>query len=82
MSYYTERNFESKKELKAALAAGETVKVWSRSAVYYGMGGHKIEESKAGPVEVALEGPHYPKPHTWYASAKILNGAIVAGTVR
>lgn len=26
---------------------------------------------------VALEGPHYPRPHTWYASAQMENGIVV-----
>lgn len=26
---------------------------------------------------VALEGPHYPKPRTWYASAELVNGIVV-----
>jgi len=26
---------------------------------------------------VYLEGPHYPKPHTWYAEAELKDGVIV-----
>ena len=26
---------------------------------------------------VALEGPHYPAAHTWYASATVENGRVV-----
>lgn len=26
---------------------------------------------------VYLEGPHYPKPHTWYAQAELINGIVV-----
>jgi hypothetical protein len=31
---------------------------------------------------VSLEGPHYPKPHSWYASAIVKNGAIVPGSIK
>ncbi len=27
--------------------------------------------------KVYLEGPHYPKPHTWYAEAELVNGVVV-----
>jgi hypothetical protein len=26
---------------------------------------------------VCLSGPHYPKPHRWYAEAKIVDGKVV-----
>ncbi len=32
---------------------------------------------------VTLEGPHYPKPHTWYATAEVdVDGFLKPGTVR
>lgn len=31
---------------------------------------------------VALEGPHYPEPHKWYASAKAKGGYIELGSLR
>lgn len=82
MAYYTETNFKSKKALKAALAEGQVVKVWSPGATWFGHGGSSIKESESGPVQIFLEGPHYPKPHTWAASGMIQNGAIIAGTVK
>jgi len=27
--------------------------------------------------KITLEGPHYPKPHTWYAEAWLVNGVVV-----
>jgi hypothetical protein len=27
---------------------------------------------------VSLEGPHFPKPHTWYGSGTMKNGKLVA----
>lgn len=64
---YTETNFPTKAALKRALAAGDTVRVYQPGGVF--------ESQKNG--RIALEGPHYPKPHTWYASAVIENGFIV-----
>ena len=42
--------------------------------------GGMFEGKKNG--SVALEGPHYPAPHTWYASAEIKDGVIVKGSVK
>jgi hypothetical protein len=64
---YTDRNFRTKKELKAAVAAGEQVTVFQPGGFF---------ESKTD-GKVYLEGPHFPKPHTWYASAMIKGGVIV-----
>ncbi len=63
---YTHLNFKTKKALKEALAAGETVTVYQPGGIF--------PSQRDG--RVALEGPHYPKPHRWYASAEIANGAI------
>jgi hypothetical protein len=63
---YTERNFKTKKELKAAVAAGEQIAVFEPGPFPAKQDGR-----------VALEGPHYPKPHSWYASAEINGGIIV-----
>ncbi len=65
---YTEVNFKTKKELKLAVAAGRRIGVYQPNAMF--------------PVDTqngrfTLEGPHYPKPHSWYATAIVENGAIV-----
>ena len=66
---YTTVNFKSKKALKDAVKAGEKIGVFSP-----GLGG-----PYNGRDNVSLEGPHYPKPHTWYASAKVdADGYIVS----
>jgi hypothetical protein len=64
---YTSKNFKTKKELKAALASGETVRVFQP-----GPFGPEVKDGT-----VYLEGPHYPAAHTWYASATVKNGIIV-----
>lgn len=64
---YTTRNFKTKKALKEAVAAGETVTVFQPGGMF------------PGPSDglVCLEGPHYPEPHRWYAEAVIKNSVVV-----
>lgn len=63
---YTVLNFKTKKALKAAVTAGQPIKVFSPGPF-------------PCPAEgaVTLEGPHYPEPHRWYAEAILENGLIV-----
>lgn len=66
---YTTRNFKTKKELKQAVANGERVTYYQPNQLYL-----------TGLVTngtVFLEGPHYPKPHTWYAECQAKDGIIV-----
>lgn len=63
---YTSINFKTKKALKEAVAAGKQVRVFAPGF------GSPPENGCA-----AVEGPHYPKPHTWYAEVQIQNGVIV-----
>lgn len=66
---YCDSNFKSKKSLKEAVARGETVSVFQPGP--FGSGG-------VSDGEHTVEGPHYPKPHTWYARVKLVGGRIVA----
>lgn len=63
---YTTKNFPTKKALKEAVAAGESVTLFSP-----GFG-----TPKANGTEY-VEGPHYPKPHTWYAAVEVKDGVVV-----
>lgn len=65
---YCEKNFKSKKALKEAVAAGEKIGVYQPGP----FGGNPPQEGR-----VTLEGPHFPEPHRWYATAQIANGLIV-----
>jgi len=69
---YTTTNYPSKAALKRAIAAGEAVHTYQPGGMF--------PATLNGPI--ALEGPHYPKPHTWYASAVVENGYIVPGSVK
>jgi hypothetical protein len=74
---YTSRNFRTKKALKEAVAAynaAESVTPGSgRRVECYAPGLGDVPETGT----VYLEGPHYPQPHTWYAEARVVNGAVV-----
>lgn len=63
---YATGNPKTKKELKARVAAGEEVRVFSP-------GPFGVKDTGS----VVVEGPHYPKPHTWYAQVHVVDGIIV-----
>lgn len=65
---YTDTNFKTKKALKQAIADGKAIGVFQPGP----FGGNPPTDGK-----VTLEGPHYPAPHSWYASATLENGRIV-----
>lgn len=64
---YVSPNYPTKKALKQALAEGKNVDVYAP-----GLGTVPTDGN------VALEGPHYPKPHTWYATGTMKAGALVS----
>ena len=66
---YTTTNFKSKKAFKDAVTKGEQVRLFAP-----GLG---------TPAENGTEtvcGPHYPKPHTWYAKVTMKDGVVVKVT--
>ena len=64
---YTDVNFKTKKALKEAVNAGKQISVYKPGGLF---------PAQANGT-VSLEGPHYPKPHTWYARAQIKDSIIV-----
>ena len=66
---YTIRNFKTKKALKEAIARGDKVGVFQP-------GGLDRTNYADFSGTVTLEGPHYPEPHKWYASATVVDGVI------
>ena len=64
---YTNRNFKTKKALKDAISRGEKIEAYSPGPFPCPLNG-----------SITLEGPHYPEPHKWYASAKIENWIILS----
>jgi len=63
---YCERNFKTKKQLKEAVAAGEKIGIYAP-----GLGTPAVNGRET------LSGPHFPKPHTWYAEVEMKDGVIV-----
>jgi hypothetical protein len=62
---YVKPNFKTKKALKEAVAKGETVEVFSPGPFPATSDGRE-----------AIEGPHYPEPHRWYAQVEVKDGLV------
>lgn len=69
---YTSYDFASKKALKDAIKKG-----LKSTAFQPGPFGPDLTNFTGN---VCLEGPHYPKPHSWWATAKMVDGVIVKVT--
>lgn len=63
---YTTTNYPSKKKFKEAVKNGERVTLFSP-----GFG------TPARDGKEFVEGPHYPKPHSWYAEVTMQDGVVV-----
>ena len=77
---YTVKNFKTKKELKEAVAAHAASVLNPSLGVKIGVG--YFQPGPFGGNEpqngtFCCEGPHYPEPHTWYATVTAVNGVIV-----
>jgi len=67
---YVSPNFKTKRQLKQALASGWPVSVYQPNNMF------NVEPPRDGTVY--LEGPHYPKPHAWYAEGTMKAGKLVS----
>lgn len=79
---YTVQNFKTKKILKEAVA--DYMKGKDKVAAHgYSTAPVRCYQPGLGPDltnytgKICLEGPHYPKPHSWYAEAELINGIVV-----
>ena len=66
---YTGENFKSKKALRDAVSF-KSIPVYQS-----GPFGPGIRDGSC-----CIEGPHYPKPHSWYAEVTIVDGCIPMGS--
>jgi hypothetical protein len=66
---YTDIDFLTKKELKEAISNGKKISVYQP-----GPFGDNVPNNGT----IYLEGPHYPKPHKWYAQAILKDGYVVS----
>jgi len=64
---YVNPNFKTKKALREALKEGKLVTVFQP-----GLGSVPINGT------IALEGPHFPEPHKWYARGTMADGKLVS----
>lgn len=62
---YVRPNYKSKKDLKAAVKAGEPVAVFSPGPFPAVLNGTEY-----------IEGPWYPEPHRWYAAVEVEDGLV------
>jgi len=69
---YSTIDFRTKKGLKEAVARGEKVTICQPGGLF-----NPLETSPHYTGRAYLEGPHYPKPHTWYAQVELQDGIIV-----
>ena len=77
---YTVVNFKTKKALKEAVAKWKAdqlndVKINTNTVRCFQPGLGPDLSNYSG--KISLEGPHYPKAHTWYAQAEMVNGIVV-----
>lgn len=63
---YTNKDFKTKKAFKEAIAKGEKITLYAP-----GLGTPAVNGTDF------VEGPHYPKPHTWYAKVLVKDGYVV-----
>ncbi len=64
---YVDPDFKSKKELIEAVKAGRHFEPYNPSGFF------PVPQNG----RVTIEGPHFPKPHRWYAEADVVDGVIV-----
>ena len=65
---YTVKNYKSKKELLNDLKLGFSIDTFQPGGFFPG----------ATEGSVCLEGPHYPKPHRWSATAILKEGKVIS----
>lgn len=70
---YTMTNFKTKKALKEAVKASQERGLPPVHAYQPGPFGPDLMDGSC-----CLEGPHYPEPHRWYASAVVQGGVVVS----
>lgn len=64
---YVEGNPKTKKQLKEWVAAGMEVRIFAPG----------VGTPATDGIET-VGGPHFPKPHTWYAQVDMKDGVIIA----
>lgn len=66
---YVKPNFRTKKALREALKRGDRVEVFQPNNLF--------NITFDGTGSTAVEGPHFPEPHKWYASVTYKDGVVL-----
>lgn len=66
---YTVKDYTTKKALAEDVKRGVRVECYDNSVAR--------QDLTRFTGEVTLEGPHFPRAHTWYATAQLKDGAVV-----
>ena len=66
---YLSPNYPSKAAANRAIKAGEVVTVFQPNNIF--------NQYPPENGTVVIEGPHYPKPHTFYGQATIKDGKVI-----
>lgn len=64
---YVDRDYKTKKEFKLAVESGSRPSTYNPSGMF-----QTVQNGRD-----TIEGPHYPKPHKWYATVQVENGVVV-----
>lgn len=64
---YVDPNYPTKKKFREAVSAGVKHRTYNPSGLF--------PTKENGPD--VIEGPHYPRPHRWYAAVTVKDGIIV-----
>ena len=64
---YVNPDYKSKKAFKEAVASGVQHRTYNPSGLW---------PTPQNGTDV-IEGPHYPKPHRWYAEVTVVDGIVV-----
>jgi len=65
-------DFKTKKQLKETIARGQKIRIYQPGGMF---SPPEAEPNYTG--KAYLEGPHYPKHHTWYAQVELIDGIII-----
>jgi hypothetical protein len=71
---YTDHDFKTKKALKEAVQLGQRITIYQPNDMF------GINDRMDPNGSYSVEGPHYPKPHTWYARVQLKDGYIIKVT--
>lgn len=64
---YVSPNFPTKKSLREAIKRNEIIRVWLLGPF----------PSLPQNGLISIEGPHYPKPRSWYARVEVVDGRVI-----